>query len=863
MKLKALLNRNLQQDLDDELASHIAMKAEELQAGGLSPIEADREARRRFGNVTRTKESTRDLHMFTLLESLFQDLRYGLRRLRHEPAFTLAAVLTLGLVIGANGTIFSVLEAILLRPLPFSDPESLVVVMGSHRQSTREAIPIVDFEELGKARSLAALVAEQTQSVNLTGVEEPGRLIGGFVSFDYFKMLGVQPVKGRAFTAEEGREGGPRVCVLSAQVWRNRFGGDPNMLGRTLTLNAEAYVVVGILPESYRPTFTNAEVWMPVHFYPNYSRTRGRETVTGIGRLAPGMSIEQARAELAGISQRLAQEFPETNRDRGVTVQPARTFVEGDSRSTLFVLIGAVSGVLLLGCANIAGLLLTKAAGRKHEMAIRASVGASRGRLMRQLLTECLLLSLFGGALGIALAYGGMQLLVAYGGFLVRGVELQLNTTVLLYLIGASLATGVLFGLAPALLARRESANTLRQRGIGSSQGAFRSLLVAGQVALALVLLIGSGLMMKSMANVAAIDPGFRGENVLTMEYRIPRLQYPQGSQQTQFHHEVIARVGALPGVKSAALVGALPFSGNRNADAITLPDRPLPSPDAPWIVQSNSATPGYFETAGIPLVAGRDFAMNDRADSARVAIVSAAFVTRFWPGQNAVGKQVNFPVSDRASERLTVVGVVGNTKHDSLDEPDAAQIYRPYAQTPFIFATLAVRTNGDPLAMTKAVQRAIWSIDKNQPMWKIRTLQSLVDRSFSVRRDVAWLLAGFAALALGLAAIGLYGVLAYAVNQRTAEFGVRMALGASPSEILMLVMRKGVALTLSGLAAGVIASLFLSQFLQSQVFGMTTTDPAVYAVLALVLLVVAIVAVWLPARRAMLVDPLVAIRQE
>lgn len=864
MKLRSLFrNRNLlQRDLDDELLSHIAMKAEELEAGGMSPQEAELAARRSFGNLTKTKEDTRDLHVFHLLETLLTDVRFGMRRLRHEPAFAIAAILTLGLVIGANGTIFSVLEAILLRPLPFAEPSRLVALYGTNRESTREVIPVVDLEEFQKAQSLSAVAAEVTQSVNLTGVDEPGRLIGSFVSADYFPLLGVQPAAGRIFSKEESAAGGPRVCLLSYPAWRNRFGGDEHMLGRSLILNADAYEVIGILPESYRPTFTNAEVWIPVPFYPNYSRERGRASVSGIARLADGVSVQQARTELTAIAQRLGTQFPETNRDRGVAVERAQDVVIGNSRGTLLLLIGAVSCVLLLGCANIAGLLLTKSAGRKHEMAIRASIGASRGRLIRQLLTESLLLSLFGGLLGIAIAYGGMQIVMAYCGALVGAVDLQINATVLLYLIGASFATGILFGLAPALLTRAETSNTLRQRGIGSVQGGFRSALVAAQVALALVILIGAGLMAKSAAKVAAVDPGFNGEKVLTLEYRVPRNKYPQGGQQTQFHHEVVARVAALPGVVSAGIVGALPLSGNSNRTTIALPDRPPQPRESPLIVQSNTATPHYFETAGIRLLAGRDFRLQDAPNAAQAAIVNQSFVARFWPGDNALGKQINLPGA-QSTLTLTVVGVVGDTKQESLYDPGVPQLYRPYAQSPFMFATLAVKTAGDPLAMTKSVQRAIWSIDKDQPMWKIRTLQFLVDRSFSVRRYVSYLLLCFAILAVGLASIGLYGVLAYSVSQRTAEFGVRMALGASPREILGLVLRKGLALTMSGLAAGVGASLVLTQYLQSQIFEISATDPAVYGALSLLLAGVAMAAVWLPARQAMRVDPVIAIRQE
>ncbi len=664
LKLRGLRKRSLQQDLDDEMAAHLAMRAEELEAGGMTAREAQREARRRFGNVTRLQEEAREFHVWAGLEAIAQDLRYGWRRLRHEPAFTAAAVLTLGLVIGANGTIFSVLEALLLRPLPVADPARVVMVRGTGRQTNQGEIPLSDFDELREAKSLAGLAAEQTQSVNLTGVDEPGRLIGGFVSANYFSLLGVQPNLGRDFSPEEGRPGGPRVCLLSAAVWQNRFGGDRQILGRRLTLNGEPYVVIGVMPASYRPRWTMAEVWLPLPAYPNYSRERGRGAVSGVARLAENATLEQAREELGAIAQRLAEQFPASNRDRGIGLQSAQEFAQGGARATVSVLAGAVLGILLLGCANLAGLMLTKAAGRQQEMAIRTSVGASGGRLVRQLLTECALLSTLGGALGLALAYGGMQLLIAYCGDLVGAVELQINGTVLAFLGAASLATGLLFGLAPALMARRASANALRQRGAGTAAGQFRNWLAAGQVAAALVLLIASGLMVKSAANLASVRPGFDGEKVLTMEYRVPRTRYPQAGQQTRFHQEVLARVAALPGVKSAALVGGLPFSGNSNEASITFPDRPAPPPEAPLEVQWNPVSPGYFETLSIPVRTGRDFGATDTAASPAVAIVNQAFAQRFWPGENPLGRQIQFPAGDQGRQLLTVVGVVGDTKH-------------------------------------------------------------------------------------------------------------------------------------------------------------------------------------------------------
>jgi predicted permease len=857
LKLRALWNRGLEQDLDDELRSHIEMKAEELQAEGMAPAEAMREARRRFGNVALTTEQTRDLHVFSMLDHAIQDVKYGLRRLRREPAFTLAAVLTLGLVIGANGAIFSVLEAVLLRPLPFAEPNRLVELLGTSKGSNRGALSILDLEDIASsARTISGIAAEEVQSVNYTGVEEPGRLIGGFVSGNYFEILGVRPLMGRGIGANDEKAGGPNVLLLNYAVWRDRFGSDGNILGRSLILNNQVHTIVGVLPESFRPQHINAEVWMPIRHFPAYSRDRARASVSAaMVRLAPGVTIEQARVELSGIMSRLAQEYPASNRERGVTVQMLSDFAVGGKRNPILVLAAAVTCVLLLGCANIAGLLLTKAASRRQEMAIRASLGAKTGRLMTQLLTESLLLSIAGGVLGIVLASVGMQLLGQYSPDLIGVTDLRLNLPVVGYLAAITIVTGVLFGLAPAFAARRQAANFLRQRGTGNAgQRGFQNVLVAGQVAVALVLLIGAGLMATSVHNVASIHPGFHGERVLTMEYRLPRDQYKTGSQQASTHHQFAASVASVPGVESVGIVGALPFSGNANRVSIVQPDRA-----EPVIVGYNPATPGYFKTAGVPLLEGRDFALSDGSESQAVAIVSRTFADQFWtPGQSAVGRQVKLA----AGPVVTIVGVVGDVKQNSLDDPKAACLYRPYAQDPFAFATLVVRTKGDPLEMAKSIKGAVWSVDKNQPLWKIRTLQSLVDRSYSYLRYMTWFLGCFALLALILAAIGLYGLLAYAVQQRTAELGVRMALGAAPGDILRLVVRNGLLLTGAGIAGGIGAATMLTEILKTQVYGVTTTDPVVYGSVALVLLAVALIAVWFPARRAMRVDPVIALRQ-
>ena len=863
LKLRSLWNRRLQRDLEDELSSHIAMRAEELEAEGWPPEEARLEARRHFGNFGRTLEQTRELHVFGFLETTLQDVRYGLRRLYKEPAFTLAAVITLGLVIGANGAVFSLTEAILLRPLPYTEPDRLVVVWGQNLESKKTAISAPDLEDYRQAHSLAALAATTTQSVNLTGVEEPTRVIGGFVSSNFFGMLGAQAASGRLFLQDDDKPGAARVCVVGYEVLQDRFGGDPQLLGRSLILNNEPYTVVGILPQSFQERFNNAGVWLPFQYYPNYSRDRARLNAIAIGRLAPGASIGQSRAELTAIAKQLETQYPDTNRGRGVAIVPLHEELVSGVRQTVLVLAGAVACVLLIGCANIAGLLMAKAAGRKQEIAIRASLGAGRGRLVRQLLTESLLLSFTGGIFGMVLASVGMSLMNVFWADLMNGRVLTLNGVVMAYLLGVSLFTGILFGLAPVWFARQHTASGLRQRGSqDTGQGRFRDALVTAQLALALVLLIGAGLMLKSVARLSGVDPGFRGERVLTMEYRVPRNKYPKGGQQTQFHNEVVARVSVLPGVESAGLVGSLPFSGNFNTANVTLPDRPEPPRESPFTVSYNTATPGYFRTIGTSLVEGRDFTPDDSAASPPVAVVSRSFVRRFWPGQSPLGRQVRVPAGT-TGVTASIVGVVADVRENALDDAAIPQIYLPYAQQPFIFATLAVRTRGEPLAMTRAVQKAIWSIDKDQPMWKIRTLESLVRRSFSYRRYTLALLGGFSTLALLLAAVGVYGVLAYSVTQRTAEFGIRAAIGATPGDIVRLVARKGAMLVGAGLACGIGVSLVLVPYLRAQLYEVELADPAVYACLSLLLLVVGLLAVLLPARRAMRIDPVIALWQE
>jgi predicted permease len=703
-----LWRRNkLEQELTQELQFHITERISALKSTGVSEEEARRRVRQEFGGVEQVKEVCREARSTRWLEDLFRDFRFGTRMLLRQPLFTITAVLTLGLVIGASGAIFSVLDAVLLRPLTYPKPQQLVLLFGRDRISDRNSISPADLEDWSHARSFQSMSALQFQSVNLTGVEEPMRLIGGFLSSTFFPMLGVQPARGRFFARGEDRPGGPHLCVVSYGMWQVKFGADPHVVGRRVLLNGEARTPSSAShrrisrPHSFRPTFG---------FRSRCIRTMCRIEHTTVSSRSAGwrMAFRTASAgRMATITGELAKQYPETNRNRSAIVLPLHEMLVQDLRPALLLLAGAVMCVLLIACANVAGLLLTQAFGRRQELAVRMSLGAGQARLIRQLLTEGLLLGLLGGLFGAGLAEGGIRLMLAYSDDIPKDLSVGLNAPVLVFLIALSMLTGLLFGIAPALLARREAMNALRQRGAAPMHGRLRGALVIGQVAFALILLVGAGLMVKSLEKLVSIDPGFKTDHLLTLEYRLPRNKYPSGAQQTQFHNEVVEKVSALPGVQSAADIRALPFSGNGGEIFVGFPDRAPAPPNALWITEYNAVSPEYFVTVGMPLLAGCFFTISDGIAAPRVVIVNRFFEKKFWPHGNAVGQQVLIPGQDMAGVnaptiRATVVGIVPNTKHDSLTQPQTPQLYVPYAQDPFIFATLVVKTTRDPMAMTR-----------------------------------------------------------------------------------------------------------------------------------------------------------------
>jgi len=801
------------------------------------------------------------------MQSFWQDLRYGTRALLKAPGFTLTAILMLALGIGANTAIFSVVNAALLRPLAFKQPEQLMMVFSKTSGEARGSVSVPDLLDWrAQSQSFSQLSAVTPQSVNLTGRAEPGRVIGGFVSADFFKTLGVEPALGRAFLPGEDQAGAERVAIVNPVVWRDRFGADPGLVGQTLTLNGQLFTVVGIMPEGFRFPYSDIDVWMPVQFHPGYSLNRKSAAVEVIGRLKPGVTERQAQAEMETIAARLAQQYPETNKDRGVTLVNLQEMVVERLRPLLLVLLGAVGFVLLIACANVANLMLGRAVGRSKELALRAALGASRFRLVQQLLTESLMLSLAGGAAGLLIGVWGMDALAASGGIVLPfGVKVKLDPVVFGFTFGMTLLTGVLFGLLPALRFSRPDLNDALKEG-GRSSGAnlgrsrLRSALVVAQVALAIVLLTGAGLMVRSFVNYLRVDPGFDPKNLLTLEYRVPRNKYPEPKQQQQFHEQVVARVSALPGVESAATVMSVPHGAGIGESGFVLPDRAAPPEGQEPRAQVNRTDGNYFRAMRIPLLKGRVFSAQDQPDAPRAIVINQTMARRFWPNEDPIGKQVHLLSPD---VQATVIGVVGDIKHFSLDEPELSQLYLAYAQRPDIFASLVVRTSGDALGFSNAVRGAIWSIDKDQPVWKVRTMEFLLDRSLGGQRFMVRLLGVFSLLALALAAVGIYGAMSYAVSQRTNEIGIRMALGAQTGDVLRMVIGQGMALAMTGVAIGLLAALGLTRLMANQLFGVSATDPLTFTGIALLLISVALLACYLPAQRAAKVDPMIALRGE
>lgn len=808
------------------------------------------------------------------MEGLRQDLRYALRTLRRSPGFAAIAVLTLGLGIGATVAIFSVVHGVLLRPLPFPESDRLVRIWQTNPGESieRGAISPVDFEDWYESRQAFAemgafLFDREMGGLDLTSEGEPERLAAAWVTRGFFPTLQVQPQLGRLPRPEEMERGNDRFVMLSHGLWQRRFGGDPGIIGRSVVLDGVGHEVIGVMPRTFDYPSPDADVWMSLSGIPDDAIPRHRMVrfLAAIGRLQPGATVEQARAELAVMSQRLAEEYPESNRNwSAATVLPLREAMVGDVRPALLVLLGAVGFVLLIVCANLANLLLSRASGREREFAIRAALGAGRGRVVRQLLTESVVLSLIGGVVGVLLALWGVAALRSLSAVqLPRLADVRVDLAVLAFTFGVAVVTGVLFGLAPALKAASPRLQErLRSGGHGTAGGGrgqrLRSGLVVAEVALAVVLIAGAGLMLRTLGNLVRVDPGFNPENVLVVSFTIPPSAYEEFPEIGTYYQQVLEQVRAVPGVESAGAIKTLPLRGTgENARFFPSDRRPARPEDAPSAMLLHVST-DYFRTLGIPLRRGRAFTEADRFDAPPVVMINEAMARRYWPDQDPTLHSI-----DMGGGPMQIVGVVGDVRQGNIGEPPEPALYRHTLQNPRVGVNLVVRTRGEPLRLTDAVQDAIRTVNPNQTITGITTLGQVVRESVARPRLLTTLLGFFGGFGLVLGALGIYGVLAYAVSQQRKEIGVRMALGASPRRVLRMVVGRGMTLTLIGIVLGVAGALLLTRYMSSVLYGVSPGDPLALAGGALLLAAVALLAAYFPARRATRVDPMVALRAE
>ncbi len=806
---------------------------------------------------------------------MLNDLRYAVRNLARKPLFASVAIVTLALGIGANAAIFTVVNAVLLRPLPYPEPRQLMMVWTYNPQQgfDKDVATYPNFDDWRReSRTFERMSAYAGGSVTLTGSGDPAQIRASFVTPEFFETMGVAPEIGRAFEAREASAGAERVAVLSDGLWRRRFGGDRSIVGRNVTLNGAGYQVVGVMPQGFAHP-EDAELWAPLAptgAFAGLFPSRGSFWLTVVGRLKPGVSRVTAQAEMDGIASRLREKYPE-NAGQGVRLVSLHDEIVGDVRPALLVLLGAVCLVLLIACANVANLLLTRAASRHKELAIRAALGAGRARIVRQMLTESLVLSTLGGGAGLLLAAWGVELLQRLAPSSVPRLALvAIDARVLGYTIAASLATGVLFGIMPAFQGAASAAHEfLKEGGRSGTEGSrgrrVRSVVAMAELAVALVLLIGAGLLVRSFIAINRVDLGFRPSSVLALRIELPQQKYQEPARTSAFYEQLTARLASLPGVERAAAGTSILLSRLPASATISVEGRPpLPQGATNVPVPFDSVTPGYFGTLGIPLVRGRLITDGDTPQSQRVVVVNESFATRFFSGDDALGRRVTFDDPSQPDARWsTIVGVVRDTRRGGLDRPAWAELYFPHRQRPDRRMHVLVRTAGNPTAVARAAQAEVWALDRDQPVTSVRTIDELLARSEANRRFTGLLLGLFAAVALTLAAIGLYAVIAYSTAQRTHEIGVRMALGAASSDVMRLVLGEGVAMAAAGVALGLAGAAALTKLMAGLLFGVTARDPVTFGAGAALLMGVAVLASYIPARRAMRVEPIAALRAE
>ena len=813
------------------------------------------------------------------------DLRFAFRQLRKSPSFTTIAIIALALGIGANTAMFSVVDAILIRPLSFPQSDRLAMIWQTNPEVAKMGFPIAptsvpDFQDWRtQAKSFEVISALEGWTANLTGNEEPERLSGARVSANLFSLLRVPPVLGRSFADGEDQLGRNHVVILSAELWQRRFGADRAIIGRKLILDQEPYTVIGVMPPrftfpvdtglpAYMTFGARCEIWTP--FAPSEGRTknRGAHNLAVIGRLKPGVSLTTAQTEMNTLAARFARQYPETSKDWGIQLVTLKAQAAVGSERTLAVLMSAVGCILLIACANVANLLLARGLGRQKEIAIRRALGASRGRIVRQLLTESVLLALAGGLLGILFAIWGADLLLAIApASLPRLSEVRIDAGVLVFTLLVSLATGVLFGLAPALQSSRLGlSEKLKEGDRGSTAGhaRLRNGLIVSEVALALMLLIAAGLLIESFARLARVRPGFNPESVLTFNITLPDNPYHDRARATAFYDQVVRRIENLPGVKAAAASNALPLSGEEEVDGFQIEGRPKPAPGQIQTANFRWVTPDYFRVLQIPLKRGRAFSERDKADAPAVAIIDETMARLYFPGINPIGQRFKGSDEDKKGRPREIVGIVGDVRHSSLDAKPPPHLYLPQAQEGRAGMMVAVRSVGtQPTALLQMVRREIAAVDPNVPIADIRTMEEMVESSVAPWRFTMALLSAFAGVALLLASVGIYGVLAYSVNQRRREIGIRMSLGAQRRDVLQLFLSQGMAVTLLGIVIGLGGAWAVTRIMRSLLFSVSPTEPLVFLAGPLAFAVVALLASFFPARKAAQVNPVIALRSE
>lgn len=873
VRFRALFDRDrLDAELAAELESHLAMHIDDNVRAGMTPEEARRQAILKLGGVAQTTERYRDRRGLPGLENLGRDLLFGLRMMRRNPGFTAVAVLTLGLGIGANTAIFSIVNAVLLHPLPFPRSEELVIVWATNADNgnDEDVTSYPNFEDWRSAtRSFEHLAAFTTRGMTLSGGEQAEQVPALQVTPGFFEILRAAPALGRTFRPEESDEGAPRVAMLSDSAWRRLFGARADILGRTVRANQEEWTVVGVMPPGFR--FAPAEpeqIYVPLVRDPD----RNHGFVRVLGRLGPNVNLSEAQAEMNVIAEALERQYPKTNEGAGARIVPLLDALAGRARMPLAILLGVVMLVLLIACVNVANLLLARSASRQRELALRSALGAGRKRLLQQWLTESTLLALFGGALGLALAYGTAGLLARLlaENFPIPRIE---NTGVDGWVLGftllLSIATGLFFGtlFGPAAAARNLD-ESLRESGRTASEGLsgrrLRSFLIVTETALALVLLAAAGLLLKNLWVMRNNAPGFQPENVLAAKLWLPPGKFSELPARWRFFDEILARAEALPGVRSAALVANLPLSGGSDSLGFHVTGKPDPE-DGYWNANFNVVSAGYFRTLGTPVRAGREFTKQDTPGSPGVIVINESAARSFWPDENPLGKTIVLPTEGDESVTLTVVGITADVRQSGLGTAPQPEIFLAFSQPapPWPGLFLVLRTAGDAGALAGTVKTLPGAIDRDVPVPQVRTLYDVLSASLAQPRLYTLLLSLFAALALTLAAVGLYGVVSYMVTQRTPEMGIRLALGAGRGAVLRLVLRQGLGLALAGTAIGLVATLAVARLLTHLLPGAESGDPWTLAAVSALLIGVALAATWLPARRASRVDPAVALRYD